>query len=78
MSGTSELKGPDFGAGVALADIPAEGGLLGHAGGESVLLVKRGTALYAVGASCTHYGGALADGLVATPCAVHFIMRALT
>ena len=39
--------------------------LQGHVGGEPVLLVRQGSRLYAVGAHCTHYHGALADGLLA-------------
>jgi NADPH-dependent 2,4-dienoyl-CoA reductase/sulfur reductase-like enzyme/nitrite reductase/ring-hydroxylating ferredoxin subunit len=63
-SQSSDLKGPDLAAGVALGDIPDGGSLLGHAGGEPVLLVKQGGELFAVGATCTHYSGPLAEGLV--------------
>jgi NADPH-dependent 2,4-dienoyl-CoA reductase/sulfur reductase-like enzyme/nitrite reductase/ring-hydroxylating ferredoxin subunit len=57
-------SGPDLTQGVALSDLSDGGKLLGHAGGEQVLLVRRGTELFAVGAGCTHYGGPLAEGLV--------------
>jgi NADPH-dependent 2,4-dienoyl-CoA reductase/sulfur reductase-like enzyme len=35
--------------------------LLGHVGDEPVVVVRRGEQLYAIGATCTHYGGPLAD-----------------
>src|SRR5438309_10288542 len=56
--------GPDLGQGVALADIADGGMLLGHAGGEAVLLARRGRELFAVGAECTHYHGPLAEGIL--------------
>ncbi len=57
-------NGPDLGQGIALRDLPDGGTLAGHAGGEAVLLVRRGEEFFAVGAVCTHYGAPLADGLV--------------
>jgi NADPH-dependent 2,4-dienoyl-CoA reductase/sulfur reductase-like enzyme/nitrite reductase/ring-hydroxylating ferredoxin subunit len=58
------LSGPDFAAGIPAAAV-AEGALvLGHAGGEAVVLTRCGGKLRAVGASCTHYGGPLAEGVV--------------
>lgn len=36
----------------------------GHAGGEAVLVVRRGSEFFAVGAHCTHYGAPLAEGLL--------------
>jgi len=38
--------------------------LLGHAGGEALLLVRMGDEVLAIGATCTHWGGPLAEGLV--------------
>ena len=38
--------------------------LLGHAFGEAVLVARRGEELFAIGATCTHYGGPLAKGLM--------------
>src|SRR5579859_1458568 len=65
MGGTNtELSGPDFGAGVEFAKLPEGAPLLGHAEGEAVVVVRRGDDAFAVGATCTHYGGPLAEGLV--------------
>jgi NADPH-dependent 2,4-dienoyl-CoA reductase/sulfur reductase-like enzyme/nitrite reductase/ring-hydroxylating ferredoxin subunit len=59
-----QLTGPDFRQGVRLAELAEGAPLLGHAEGEAVVLVRRGEEVFAVGASCTHYGGPLAEGLV--------------
>ncbi len=45
-----ELDGPDFGQGVALADIAEGGMILGQVAGEAVLLARRGHELFATGA----------------------------
>ena len=60
----NDLEKPDLKNGVPLAGIPDRGKLVGMVDGEEVLLVRRGTELFAVGAHCTHYHGPLADGLV--------------
>jgi apoptosis-inducing factor 3 len=57
-------SGPDLAQGVALAELADGGKLLGHAGGQPVLLLRRGTEVFAVDAQCTHYHGPLGDGLV--------------
>lgn len=62
--GNTELQGPDLEKGVSSASLIDGKPLLGHAFGEGVVLVSTGGALHAVGASCTHYGGPLAEGLV--------------
>ena len=58
------LTGPDLTKGVALSTIADGTMLLGHAHGEPVLLVRRGDAVFAIGAICTHYGAPLGDGLL--------------
>ena len=60
----TNLEGPDLATGIPLADVPEGGLLLGHADGEPVILSRRGDEVRAIGASCTHYGGPLAEGLV--------------
>jgi NADPH-dependent 2,4-dienoyl-CoA reductase/sulfur reductase-like enzyme/nitrite reductase/ring-hydroxylating ferredoxin subunit len=60
----NDLEKPDLKTGVSLASIPDGGKLLGVVDGEEVLVVRRGTQFFAVGAHCTHYHGPLADGLV--------------
>ncbi|RWB34386.1 MAG: pyridine nucleotide-disulfide oxidoreductase [Mesorhizobium sp.] len=62
--GHTKLSGPDLVEGIALSDLPDGGKLLGHCGDEQVLLVRRGAEVFAIGATCTHYGGPLVDGLV--------------
>jgi NADPH-dependent 2,4-dienoyl-CoA reductase/sulfur reductase-like enzyme/nitrite reductase/ring-hydroxylating ferredoxin subunit len=62
--GEAQLSGPDLAAGIALADLADGGSLLGHRAGEPVLVVRRGEEVFAIGATCTHYGGPLAEGVV--------------
>src|SRR5262249_6517815 len=60
----SKSKGPDFTRGVPLGDV-ADGGMVGgHVGDDAVLLARRGDELFAIGATCSHYGGPLAEGLI--------------
>ncbi|HEY2816825.1 MAG TPA: FAD-dependent oxidoreductase [Casimicrobiaceae bacterium] len=60
----SETSGPDLALGVAI-DTIADGTMLaGNVGDDAVLLVRRGNEFFAVGATCTHYGGPLAEGLL--------------
>jgi NADPH-dependent 2,4-dienoyl-CoA reductase/sulfur reductase-like enzyme/nitrite reductase/ring-hydroxylating ferredoxin subunit len=66
VAGTdNQLTGPDFGAGIDDPRLDENGKLLGHANGEPILLARVAGDYVAVGASCTHYGGPLAEGLVA-------------
>ena len=63
MGEPAKLTGPDLSNGVAIAEVPDGGMLLGHAGGEAVLLARRGKEVSAIGATCTHYSGPLAEGV---------------
>ncbi|HEX3775969.1 MAG TPA: FAD-dependent oxidoreductase [Polyangiaceae bacterium] len=64
MSGSQELSGPDLSAGVSSSELGEGQMLVGHAGGEAVLLARSAEKVFAVGAHCTHYGGPLADGIL--------------
>ncbi|KGQ18341.1 Ferredoxin reductase [Lysobacter dokdonensis DS-58] len=55
--------GPDFAAGVPVSSIPSEGVLGGRVGDEAVLIARLEDGLHAIGATCTHYSGPLAEGL---------------
>jgi nitrite reductase/ring-hydroxylating ferredoxin subunit/thioredoxin reductase len=59
-----DLEGPDFEKGCQIDMVPDEGMLLGHAFGEAILVARQGSQLFAIGATCTHYGGPLAKGLL--------------
>jgi NADPH-dependent 2,4-dienoyl-CoA reductase/sulfur reductase-like enzyme/nitrite reductase/ring-hydroxylating ferredoxin subunit len=60
----SSPGGPDLVRGISLAGLADGGKLVGHVGDEPVLLVRRGTRVFAVGANCTHYNGPLVEGVV--------------
>src|SRR5919197_3459978 len=54
----------DLAAGVPINSLPDGGAIAGTVGDEEVVLVRTGDRFFAVGAHCTHYRGALAEGLV--------------
>lgn len=60
----TKLTGPDLTQGIAFDELPDGGMLVGHAGDEQILLVRRGREVFAVAAQCTHYQGPLAEGLL--------------
>ena len=64
MATEQKLSGPDLGAGIDASSLRAGEKLLGHAGGEPVLLARLGDDFIAIGATCTHYGGPLAEGAI--------------
>jgi apoptosis-inducing factor 3 len=61
---TQALVGPDLRSGVEIEKLLESTPLLGHFDGEPVILVRQGDQVYATAATCTHYGGPLAEGLV--------------
>jgi NADPH-dependent 2,4-dienoyl-CoA reductase/sulfur reductase-like enzyme/nitrite reductase/ring-hydroxylating ferredoxin subunit len=65
MDRDEDDNGPDLLAGVPLTAIPEGGVLAGHVGEAKVVLVRRGSDVFAVGGECTHYGGQLKDGIIA-------------
>ncbi|HZU90409.1 MAG TPA: FAD-dependent oxidoreductase [Stellaceae bacterium] len=64
MAGASETSGPDLKNGIPEGDLADGAMLVGHVDDEAVLLVRRGAEIFAVGATCTHYGGPLGEGLI--------------
>jgi NADPH-dependent 2,4-dienoyl-CoA reductase/sulfur reductase-like enzyme/nitrite reductase/ring-hydroxylating ferredoxin subunit len=56
--------GPDLAEGIASADVPEGGKLVGHVGEDDVLVARVGGELFAIGAHCTHYHGPLGEGLL--------------
>lgn len=63
MGGGQTISGPDLGAGLAAEELPEGGVIAGQVGGEAVVLVRHGGRCFAVGGSCSHYGGPLGEGL---------------
>jgi len=58
-AGDIDLKG-----GVPIAEVAEDAIISGRVDGEEAILVRRGKDYFAVGATCTHYHGALAKGLI--------------
>src|SRR5499427_6308330 len=64
MADANGASKPDFTAGFRFQDLRDGVPVVGRAGDDDVILVRRGDDVLAVGAECTHYHGPLADGLV--------------
>jgi len=64
MSDAPSTTGPDLAAGIAASELAEGQMLVGHVGEENVLLARRGSEIFAVGANCSHYGGPLGDGIL--------------
>lgn len=63
-SAETPVTGPDLTQGIREADLGEGKMLVGHVGEDAVLLARSGGEFFAIGASCTHYSGPLADGLI--------------
>jgi NADPH-dependent 2,4-dienoyl-CoA reductase/sulfur reductase-like enzyme/nitrite reductase/ring-hydroxylating ferredoxin subunit len=64
MGEQAKASGPDLTQGVPAGELKEGTPLLGQVNGEAVMLVRRGQEIFAVSATCTHYSGPLAEGLV--------------
>lgn len=64
MAETGNATGPDFSQGIGLSEVPPGRTVAGRVGDEPVLLSNFDGELFAIGGSCTHYGGHLGDGLI--------------
>lgn len=65
MSGDVEqATGPDLTGGVSSARLLEGRSIVGRVGEDSVLLARSGGRCFAIGATCSHYGGPLGEGLV--------------
>jgi NADPH-dependent 2,4-dienoyl-CoA reductase/sulfur reductase-like enzyme/nitrite reductase/ring-hydroxylating ferredoxin subunit len=77
----SATSAHDLGVGVLASAIADGGSMLGRVGDDDVLLAREGDRFFAVGAHCTHYHGALADGLIVdgtVRCPLHHACFSLT
>ena len=61
----SQPSGPDLTEGVSISQVASGAMLLGHVDGDAVLLARQGDEFFAIGATCSHYSGPLAEGLLA-------------
>lgn len=57
--------GPDLASGFDVTGLKERQSVAGHVQGEVVLVARSGGQVFAIGGKCTHYGGPLADGLIA-------------
>jgi len=64
-TGKPQPVGRDLAVGIPLAELRQEEPVAGQLDGEPVLVVRTGDGIHAIGATCTHYGGPLAEGLIA-------------
>jgi nitrite reductase/ring-hydroxylating ferredoxin subunit len=59
----STPAGPDLALGIPTSDLQ-DGHVAGHVGDDAVLVARCGSEFFAIGGTCSHYGGPLAEGLM--------------
>jgi NADPH-dependent 2,4-dienoyl-CoA reductase/sulfur reductase-like enzyme/nitrite reductase/ring-hydroxylating ferredoxin subunit len=64
MANTTQATGLDLTNGISEADLADGAMLVGHVNEEPVLLARCASEMFAIGATCTHYGGPLGEGLM--------------
>ena len=64
MGTQTETTGPDLTLGIPRDDVSDGGAITGHVGGEAVAVARSGNEYFAIGATCSHYGGPLGEGLI--------------
>src|SRR5690348_15713241 len=64
MENASQNSLPNLKDGIPESDLADGGMLVGQVDDSTVLLARRGNDIFAVGATCTHYGGPLGEGLM--------------
>jgi 3-phenylpropionate/trans-cinnamate dioxygenase ferredoxin reductase subunit len=64
MSDDKKPTGPDLSQGIEAKRLADGAMLVGQVNGEAVLVARRGAELFAIGATCSHYGGPLGEGLL--------------
>ncbi|MGE0257573.1 MAG: FAD-dependent oxidoreductase [Alphaproteobacteria bacterium] len=64
MADSNHSENRDLTAGVPESELADGAMLVGRVGEEAVLLARRGAEIFAIGATCTHYGGPLGEGLM--------------
>ena len=63
-SAQTDSLGPDLTKGISIKDFPDGHMLRGHVDEDSILVARRGDEFFAIGATCSHYGGPLVEGLM--------------
>lgn len=64
MADQSAPTGPDLMAGISSDQVPEGGMLAGRVGHDAVLIARVDGKCFAIGATCSHYGGPLAEGIL--------------